>query len=65
MKTYQFTVFFKTGQTKVNALCALNALMKAMVERSHLSDIFATHIVDEKGTRYEIDKSAILSIIKV
>jgi len=64
MRKYSFTVHFKTEIETVYASNALEALMKAMVNRIHLADTFATHIIDEKGNKSIVDNECLLKVIK-
>jgi len=64
MKQYKFKVHFKTGIENVSAGCILDALMKAMLNRSHLQDKFASHIIDEKGNKSTVDNEWLMRVIK-
>ena len=64
MKQYKFTVHFKTGVENVTAGCTLDALMKAMLNRSHLQDKFASHIIDENGNKSTVDNDWLMRVIK-
>ena len=64
MKQFKFKVHFKTGVENVTAGCTLDALMMAMLKRTHLQDKFATHIIDEYGIESKVDNDFLLRVIK-
>ena len=64
MKQYKFTVHFNTGVENVTAGSTLDALMKAMLNRSHLQDKFASHIIDENGNKSTVDNDWLMRVIK-
>lgn len=64
MKNYKFTVYFKSGSETVTAGCALDALMHSMLNRTHLKDKFATHIIDENNNKLTVNNDFLLRVLK-
>ena len=63
MKRTSYIVYFSTGKEEVNAVSALEALMMAMINRGHLQDKFASHVVDEYGNKYDVNNDLLLRVL--
>ena len=63
MRQYKFKVHFNTGVESVTASCLLDALMKAMLKRSHLLDRFATHIIDENENKTIVNNANLIRVV--